>query len=376
VRAGPSGSSLLPASAPPPQMKPPMNRRKAPLLLAVVLLVAGSALLVYQKRPAEGSSPEEGSAGAAAKAGARTPTSRTQGPAAKPGTPEEGDDGQEPPLEDMVSYLRTRYGAHIREPHTQMRMLERLMRYFQKRNPTGWEADLLAVLQQAFPELYDELVQRLHQRVDYEKWVKEHQAELRGKPEAERRAALWEERNQLFGKDVAERIWAAELRNQAVADSLKAIDALPNATVGDRMAQYKESLAKTYGEHTEAYVQAHQQELMNRFLDLGSVQKDLGAMAPPQRTESLRSIRKEMGLDEAALRRWDELDKVRDTRWEVGSQYMSEREALAQQYSGPELETHLAELRARYFSDEARTIAEEEESGFFRFTRPRQWGRN
>jgi hypothetical protein len=67
---------------------------------------------------------------------------------------------------------------------------------------------------------------------------------------------------------------------------------------------------------------------------------------------------------------------MRDTRWEVGSQYMSEREALAQQYSGTELETRLMELRSRYFTEEAEVIAEEEASGFFRFTRPRQWGRN
>jgi lipase chaperone LimK len=115
---------------------------------------------------------------------------------------------------------------------------------------------------------------------------------------------------------------------------------------------------------------------MNHFLDLSSVQKELATLPPARRSENLRTIRKEMGLDDAALQRWDELDKVRDTRWEVGSQYMSEREALAQQYSGPELEARLTELRARYFSDEAQTIAEEEQSGFYRFTRPRQWGRN
>jgi hypothetical protein len=103
-------------------------------------------------------------------------------------------------------------------------------------------------------------------------------------------------------------------------------------------------------------MKAHQQELMNHFLDLGSVQKELGTLPPEQRAESLRSIRKDMGLDDEALARWDELDKVRDTRWEVGSQYMSEREALAQQYSGPELETRLMELRSRYFADEAETV--------------------
>ncbi|HEX5751212.1 MAG TPA: hypothetical protein VFZ09_33625 [Archangium sp.] len=352
-----------------------MNRRKAPLLLAFVLLLAGSALLVFKGRPGSGPSSEPATARAPAPVapGAQVRVDQTPGPLSEE---QQREDGLERPEKDIVSYLRSRYGARIRDPHTQMRMLEQLMRHFQKLNPTGWEADLLAVLKQAFPELYDELVQRLRQRLDYESWVKEHHAELKDKPEAERRAAIWEERNRLFGKDVAEKIWAAELRNTAVADALKSIDALPGASVSDRMAQYKQSLEKTYGEKSQAYVQAHQQELMNHFLDLGSVQKDLAAMQPEQRAKNLRTIRQEMGLDEQALQRWEELDRARDARWELGSQYMSEREALAQQYSGPELEARLTELRARYFADEAQTVAEEEQSGFFRFTRPRQWGRN
>ncbi len=354
-----------------------MNRRKAPLLLALVLLVAGSALLVFRTRPAEGGpAPELAPEGGTARG---SPRAERDGKRAVPPmlAAPQGDSQQEARRpEDFIAYLRTRYGARIHDPHAQMRMLESLMRHFQQLNPSGWEADLLAALKQAFPERYEELAARLRQRLDYEKWMKEHRDELQGKSEAERRAALWEERNRLFGKDVAEKIWAGELRNQAVASALATIDALPDATVSDRMAKYKQSLEQTYGKDTQAYLQAHRQELMNHFLDLGSVQKELGALPPDKRSESLRSIRKDMGLDDEALKRWDELDKVRDTRWEVGSQYMSEREALAQQYSGTELETRLMELRARYFSDEAEMIAQEEESGFFRFTRPRQWGRN
>jgi hypothetical protein len=352
-----------------------MNRRKAFLLLAIALLVAGSALLVYETReePAPDAAPAEGSTKASAQAAAAS----NPGASLTAGAPRmESTRGPMRPPEDLVSYLRSRYGKNLRDPHTQMRLLEELMRHFQKLNPSGWEAELLALLQQAFPELYDELALRLRQRQDYERWVKDHQAELRDRSAEERRAALWEERNRLFGKDVAEKIWAAELRNTAVTDALATIDALPGASIGDRMARYKQSLEQTYGEHSQAYVQAHQQELMSRFLELSSVQKDLGAMAPEQRAEHLRTIREEMGLDDEALKRWDALDKQRDVRWELGSQYMSEREALAQQYSGVELEARLQELRARYFSDEAQTLAEEEASGFFRFTRPRVWGRN
>lgn len=347
-----------------------MNRRKALLVLAIALLVAGSALLIRGTRqePAEDAGPAK--ALARARALGDPWASRTAGAPMRESTR-----GPLRAPEDMVSYLRSRYGKNVGEPHTQMHMLEELMRHFQQLDPSGWEANLLAMLRQAFPERYDELALRLRQRQDYERWVKEH-PELREKPAAERRAAVWEERDRLFGKEVAEKIWAAELRNTAVADALAAIDALPDANLRDRMARYKQSLEQTYGAQSQAYVQAHQQELMTRFLDLTSVQKELGAMAPEQRAEGLRTIRREMGLDEEALKRWEELDKQRDVRWELGSQYMSEREALARQYSGADLEARLQELRARYFSDEAQTLAEEEASGFFRFTRPRGWGRN
>ena len=250
------------------------------------------------------------------------------------------------------------------------------MHHFQRLDPNGWEADLLALVKQAFPELYDELAQRLHQRMEYERWTREHQGELNAKSAEERRAAVLAERNALFGKDVAEQIWSAELRGAAVTDALKTIDAQPQASVNERMAQYKESISQAYGDHAPAYTQAHQQELMDRFLELGSVQKDLGGMTAEQREVQLRSIRKDMGLDDNALARWKDLDVQRDARWAMGEQYMAERQQLTQRYSGAELEAQLQQLRARDFPDEAQTIADEEASGFFRFSQPRQWGRN
>ena len=126
----------------------------------------------------------------------------------------------------------------------------------------------------------------------------------------------------------------------------------------------------------EVAIDVRQQELMDRFLDLGSVQKDLDALTAEQREAQLRSIRKDMGLDDAALTRWKELDGQRDARWAMGEQYMTERQRLTLSYSGAELEGRLQQLRARYFPDEAQTIADEEASGFYRFSQPRQWGRN
>jgi hypothetical protein len=279
-------------------------------------------------------------------------------------------------LEELATFLRTRYGAKLKEPYIQIKMVEDLMRFFQQRYPDRWQEELLAFLKKAFPEMYDELAAMLRNRVDYEKWVKDNTAYLRGLSDKERRAAMWDARNRLFGKETAERIWASELKNQALADTLVALDAKPDANLKQKLSTYKQRLQEIHGEQTEAWLERHRQETMNRFLDLSSVQKELSAMTPQERSQSLRTIRKEMGLDEEALKRWDELDRTRDARWDAGAKYMMEREALAKQLSGSELEAKLQELRARYFGSEAEIIAQEEAGGFFRFERPRQWGRN
>ncbi|MFP2908500.1 lipase secretion chaperone [Pyxidicoccus sp. 3LFB2] len=272
--------------------------------------------------------------------------------------------------------MRERYGARLDEPSVQMRMLEDLMRYFQKRSPDRWREELLAFLKKSFPERYDELAAMLRNREDYEKWVKDNDAYLRGLGEKERRTAVWDARNRLFGKDVAERLWAAELKNQAVADTLRTLDTLEGAPLTEKLSAYKKKLQEVHGASADAYLARHQQELMNRFLDLSSIQRELTELPPAERSKNLRTIRKEMGLDDEALTRWDSLDQTRDARWDAGARYMAERAALTKELSGEELEAKLQELRTRYFAAEADIIAQEEAGGFLRFERPRVWGRN
>jgi hypothetical protein len=304
--------------------------------------------------------------------------SMAQAPAAlveEPAAPQPPED-PELDLEKLATVMRERYGARLHEPYLQVKMLEALMRYFQKHFPDRWQEELLAFLKKTFPERYEELAAMLRNRLDYEKWVNDNQVYLRGLTDSQRRAAIWDARNRLFGKEAAEKIWAGELRNQAMADSLLAIDAKADADLNQKLSMYKQSLKDIHGDRVEAYLEQHRQESMNRFLDLSSVQSELTAMSAAERSQSLRTIRKEMGLDEEALKRWDELDRTRDMRWQSGAAYMAEREALSKQFSGAELEAKAQALRARFFGSEAEVIAQEEASGFFRFERLRQWGRN
>jgi hypothetical protein len=277
---------------------------------------------------------------------------------------------------ELVAHLRSSYGTNIGNRYVQIKLIEALMRHFQKHDPLHWQEALLAAVRAAFPDQYDEIAKNLESRLAYERWMKEHRARLDALEPEERRAAIQEERDRLFGEEAADEIWASEQKNQAVADTLKEIDGQQDRSLSDKVATYTERLEDIHEESYASYLENHRHEAMNRFLALESVQVELDAMSAEARAQSLREIRKGMGLDEAALGRWDALDRDRDARWETGKKYMAERAALFAAYSGKELEEKLAELRRRYFGDEAEVIAAEEESGFFRFDRPRRWGQN
>jgi hypothetical protein len=62
---------------------------------------------------------------------------------------------------------------------------------------------------------------------------------------------------------------------------------------------------------------------------------------------------------------------------DVGLKYMEERKRIVSEFQGDQQKEQLKALREKYFQDEAQTIqAEEENDDFFRFERPRYFGRN
>ena len=342
-----------------------MTKRQTLLTIGAPLFVLSLYLGLRQEKIEE---PAAMAAGPAEAAGADLP--------ARPRAAGANGAAAAPVDAELVAHLRSSYGATIGNRYVQIKLIEALMRHFQKHDPLHWQEALLAAVRAAFPDQYDEIAKNLEGRLAYERWMKENRARLDALEPEERRAAIQEERDRRFGEEAADEIWASEQKNQAVGDTLKEIDGQQDRSLGDKLATYTERLEDIHEESHASYLENHRHEAMNRFLALESVQAELDAMSAAARAQSLREIRKGMGLDEAALGRWDALDRDRDARWETGKKYMVERAALVAAYSGQALEEKLAELRRRYFGDEAEVIAAEEESGFFRFDRPRRWGQN
>jgi ribosomal protein L29 len=346
-----------------------MRPWKLPLLVAGLALLAGAGLLAFRQE-AQDAAPQAqpSTAGTPARTGA--PGFSVTAAAGAPGTP-----ARDAEWAQLAAAVRERYASRLSTPHGQLRVLEKLIRHFRERGGPDWEAQLRAFLATSLPEHATALTAQLGRWLTYERWMEENEGQLRQLPPEERRANVWEERRRLFGAQ-ADDIWAGELRHEAELKALAQVDARPNATVSERVADYRAQLERIHGEQAPRYLEQHRQEVLDRFLELGSVQQELSALAPAARSARLREVREGLGLDAPALERWEELDRTRDARWAAGSRYMEARAELARRYSGAELESRLGELRARTFGAEAQTVAEEEETGFFRFGRPRVHGRN
>ena len=257
-------------------------------------------------------------------------------------------------MQDVVQYFRDKYGRTIHHKHTQVLLIEKLMSILIKMYPDDWVVYLYAMLREIFPGMENEIFDTFEKLHKYNKWLEENRSALNELDSKDRRDALWKMRYEIFGED-AEQVWEAEKRNEPIYNALDAIKE-GNIPFNEKLDIYKKSIEEAYKTNTSQFVERKQQELMNTFLEVDSVQKDLAAMTPEERKESLKEVRKAMGLDSAALKRWEELDRIRDERWDAGMQYMQQRAELEKQYKGAELQKQLDSLRIKYFGNEAETI--------------------
>ncbi|MFP5358568.1 MAG: hypothetical protein ACLGHI_08960 [Gammaproteobacteria bacterium] len=274
----------------------------------------------------------------------------------------------------LIEQLRGRFAGRIDSPHAQIKLLEQLQSYLMALYPEDWQARIGVFLRALFPQLAQDLESQFHKLMQHNDWLRTHRDDLLQLPPAERRQQLWDARRAVFGAQ-AEQIWAAELKNQAVQDTLLGLEDAAHLTVQEKFSQYLASVQQAHGEQAAALLQRRQTELLNRFLEVGSVQSDLQAQAPDQRQASLRALRHAMGMDQAALERWSAVDRARDTAWERGQGYERERARILAESAEAEREKRLQALRRERFGDEAELIAAEEASGFYRYQRERRIGR-
>lgn len=270
--------------------------------------------------------------------------------------------------------LRERFAATIDNAHAQIKAIEQIVAYLMQRYPDDWRERVGPLLSLLFPGMAEELIAKFEKLMAHNDWLRDNREALLKMSPEDRRRALWDARRAAFGEQ-AEEIWAAELRGQRVQQELAAIEAAPGYSLEDKLSRYLGAVNEAYGEKAPQFIESRQTELMNRFLDVTSVQDDLHRLPPAERAAALRQIRSSLGMDQEALKRWDELDRQRDQAWDTGQRYLQERERILAQVRGEEQAQQLRALQDQTFGEEAETIRSEEASGFQRFDRRRNFGR-
>ncbi len=274
----------------------------------------------------------------------------------------------------FVASLREKFTSHIHGKHAQIKAIEQLIAYLMAHYPDDWQDRIYAFLKQLFPELADALYEQFQKLIRYNDWLRGNRAALLKLSANDRRRAMWEARREAFGAD-AEEIFAAQRSGEQVRDALVSLESAQGMPVDQKLTTYLDAIHAAYGDDADYLIQSRQTEVMNSFLSVNSVQTDLHAMSAEDRQAALRDIRRGMGMDEAALERWDELDRQRDESWDSGQQYMQERERIQSEYEGEEEQRRLQELQEDRFGDEAEIIRNEEEAGFYRYGDRRRFGR-
>jgi lipase chaperone LimK len=275
----------------------------------------------------------------------------------------------------IILQLRKKYGGKLDGIPLRLEVITNLRDLLQKLYPEDWQARLLRILAAAFPDLARDLLDLFAKLMRYEEWLEKILPQMQFDSAAARQQAVWGKRVELFG-DAAYEIWAYERREEKLRVTLQELSA-STAPFGEKSKSYIAALRDTYGPNVIGPNAPHRSQNMTRFLELQGIQQDLKSVPVAERKARLREFRAAMGLDEAALKRWDELDEERDTVRATGDVYMAERAKLEALPPGPERDARLQALQDRLFGPaEAVFLRNEEASGFYRFKTPQTLGVN
>ena len=267
---------------------------------------------------------------------------------------------------DFAKGLRSQYSSNIANPSMQIDLLEKLMAHCKKENIENCQAYLQSILAEAFPQMFEHLQDRLNALMNYHTWGNELHAHLNLLSDVARRQILWEKRHELFGED-ADIIWASELQNHQLQQHIAMLDADYSLTLPEKLNSYQTGLNHIYKENAQVEIKNNQQQLVNQFLTMDSVQQQLQELSKAQQLETLTEIRHTMGMEEAAIDRWQTLDESRSERWQTGQAYMQARASLVSDTPSEELEAKLEDLRGQHFGENSSHIKAEEENGYYRF---------
>ncbi|GLQ30354.1 hypothetical protein [Litoribrevibacter albus] len=280
--------------------------------------------------------------------------------------------------QQMIHELKQRYGGSISDVALQATLRD-FRDYVAERFPDAGDSLFREIITAAFPEQARKIFALVAKLDEYYQWHLDQLVALNEMDPLTREGTVWQKRTDLFGTD-AELIWAEELnrtqqKEAKVQETLASLNQADQVTMDERLYILTSTIEEEY-QSTLASGLMDKSMMAGVFFGLDSVQNDLKTMSPEERQEEINRVRKQLGFTDEQIERLSSMDQKNEARWQTGYKYSAARKALESQYTGAELESKLQALREEMFEREAKTIAMEEASGFYRFDRPRVFGRN
>lgn len=281
-------------------------------------------------------------------------------------------------IADMVNKMQAQHGHEISDVRIQASLADFKQYILEEFNENGL-AIFTQIISQAFPQYAQQIFALLDKLAQYDNWHVDNLLTLNDLNFMERKGRIWKVRHEMFGSD-ADLLWEHELndannKQETVLQTIESLGQANNIALQERLDILQKTIDEQYGE-TEEGLLIGKGMVSQIFFGLDSVQNNLKALSPEERQKIIDESRQRMGFSEADIKQLAERDRENEARWQNGYAYMNARDQLKQNYSGEQLDGQLKALRDQYFKKESKTIAAEEDSGFYRFQRPRVYGSN
>ena len=225
------------------------------------------------------------------------------------------------------------------------------------------------IVKATFPEKLEQITIYLQNLIQY-RMVLESESNLTDS-KANREAALWRKRYELFGYDAAEELYASdrflkkvEQRITENTSSKKSLDEKIRF-LEEEIANIKSLQQNQQDTASEEFIQFGEY-----FLSSPEVQASLNSMSLKNRNQKLRAIRISVGIPESRWNALEDWDRSRLEEWEKGKRYNKELTTLKSKpdLSKEEYVQKLKQLKESFFGKElAEEIEEEEKKGIDRF---------
>ena len=275
--------------------------------------------------------------------------------------------------DQLVKELQKYYSKTISDKSTQASLIG-IRDFVMSTFPANGKILFYNILKRAFPDYADEIMKTLDKLDQYNRWLQDNKIK-HSKMDMEKK------KRELFGED-ADKIWsgdmlATEVRKAKMQDVMAVLNKSSDTTINEKLNVYRSALNETYKGTPEEFFLDQKEILSKAFFSIDSVQDELKQMTPEARQQEINNVRRNMGFDSHEIEEMAEIDAKHEQRWNIGLEYMQERNDILENFKGPQQKEQLAALREKYFQDEANTIEREEENdNFFRFERPHIYGRN